>query len=315
LLLRRGAGDDLDGEVVSEVLLVVGGTGELGGRVVEVLRGQGHDVRCLVRAGSDDSRLRELGASVVRGDLTEPDSLAAACQGIETVVATATVIGRRLEGARRPSIREADEVGMASLVDAAESGGVRRFVYVSFAGVDAAIGTPLEHAKLATEQRLSRSSMRTVVVRPDAFQEIHLGPLGRFDMAAGKVAVFGRGDSKRRWVSTDDVAALLAAVAFEPEPPALIEFGGPEAISRNEAVAIAEALTHRRIKVQRMPRTVARLAIRLLNRPNDALASAFGGGLLQDLCEATWDDQPLRQRGIKPTSASDFLREQARQLH
>ena len=42
-----------------------------------------------------------------------------------------------------------------------------------------------------------------------------------------------------RWVSTDDAAALVAAVAVEPDPPAMVEFGGPEAISRNEAIAIA----------------------------------------------------------------------------
>ena len=66
------------------------------------------------------------------------------------------------------------------------------------------------------------------------------------------------------------------------------------------------------MKVQCMPRPIARLAIRLLDRRNDALASAVGAGLLEDLREATWDDQPLRQRGIIPKSVSDFLREQVR---
>ena len=168
--------------------------------------------------------------------------------------------------------------------------------------------------KIATEKRLLASTLRAVIVRPDAFQEIHLGPLGRFDVATGKVSVFGSGASRRRWVATEDVAALVANVAVEPDPPPILEFGGPEAISRNEAVAIAEGLTGRHFKVQRMPRPIARLAIRLLNRPNDALASAFGGGLLQDLVESTWDDGPLRERGITPRSASDFLRDQVDQL-
>jgi uncharacterized protein YbjT (DUF2867 family) len=269
--------------VAIDMLLVVGGTGELGGRIVERLRDRDIETRCLVRPTSSAEVLDELGASVVRGDLTNPASLTAACQGVETVVASATVIRRRLWGSRRPTIREVDEEGMAALIDAAESAGVRRFVYLSYAGVDAGLGTPLEHAKLATEQRLRRSAMRTVVIRPDAFQEIHLAPVGRFDMAAGKVAVFGRGDMRRRWVSTDDVAALV------------------------------ERLVGHKIKVQRMPRLVARLGIRLLNRRNDALASIFGTGLLQDV-EGTWDDGPLRERGIVPRPASDFLREQARNL-
>jgi len=293
------------------MILVVGATGDLGGRVVRRLRDQGHDVRCLVRSSSDDSELRDLGADVVHGDLTEPGSLAGACEGVTTVVATATAIARRLAGAAKPSIREVDEDGMAALVDAAESAGVERFVYLSFPGVDTPIGTPLERAKLATERRLDSSTMRPVIIRADAFQEIHLGPLARFDMAAGKVEVIGKGDSRRRWISTEDVAALVAAVTVEADPGRIITVGGPEAISKNEAAKVAEAITGRRMKVKHMPRPVARLVIRLLNRRNDALASALGAGLLEDVLPADWDDAPLRERGIEPTSASNFLRQQA----
>lgn len=292
------------------MFLIVGATGELGGRVVRLLRADGHEVRCLVRAGTDDAGLREVGASVVRGDLTDPPSLRAACEGVDTVIATAAAIARILAGARTPTIRETDEIGMLALVDAAESAGVQRFVYISFPP-EGAIGTPTERAKLAVEKRLGTSSMRTVILRSDAFQEIHLAPLGRFDMAAGKVSVVGKGDTRRRWIATDDVAALTAAVAVEPDPPAILTFGGPEAMSKNEAIALAEQLTNRRMKVQRMPRTVARLAIRVLAKRYDALATAFGAGLQQDTVEATWDDAPLRERGITTRSASDFLRQQA----
>jgi uncharacterized protein YbjT (DUF2867 family) len=295
------------------VFLVVGATGELGGRIVRILRADAHDVRCLVRPVSDDAGLREVGASMVRGDLTDPPSLRAACEGVDTVIATAAAIARILAGARTPTIRETDEIGMLALVEAAESAGVRRFVYISFPA-EHAIGTPMERAKLAVEKRLGTSSMRTVILRSDGFQEIHLAPIGRFDMAAGKVSVIGRGDTRRRWIATDDVAALMAAVAVEPDPPAILTFGGPEAMSKNEAIALAEQLTHRRMKVQRMPRLVARLAIRVLAKRHDALATAFGAGLHQDTVEATWDDAPLHERGITPRSASDFLREQARAM-
>jgi uncharacterized protein YbjT (DUF2867 family) len=295
------------------MILVVGGTGDLGGRVVRILSEQGHDVRCLVRRTSEDSVVRALGVEVVRGDLTEPDSLAAACEGVTTVVATATVIARRLTGVDVPTIRQADEEGMASLIAAAESAGSRRFVYMSFPGVDKSIGTPLERAKLATEERLRGSSLQRVVIRSDAFQEIHFGAAARFDVAAGKIAIIGRGDTKRRWVSTGDIAALVASVAVEPDPPSLITVGGPEAITKNEAVTLVQEVTGRRMKVQHMPRLVARVAIRVLNKRNDALASAFGAGLLQDIRPADWDDQALRQRGITPTSASDYLREEVGQ--
>ena len=192
--------------------------------------------------------------------------------------------------------------------------GVEHFIYVSYAGADAGLGFPLERAKIAIEKQLRASSMRETILRPDAFQEIHLGPLGKFDMHKGKVAVFGKGDTRRRWVSTDDVATLIAVVAAEQSAPSTIEFGGPEAISRNQAIAVAEQLTGRQMKRRSMPRAFARLGMRVMDRPNPAMASVFGTGLLLDMTEAHWDDAPLRERGIEPRSATEFLREQTRSL-
>ncbi len=252
------------------------------------------------------------GVDVVVGDLTDPASLRAACEGVETVVATATAIGRRLAGAGGPTIREVDELGMLGLVDAAEGAGVTRFVYVSFAGIDSSIGSPIDRAKQAVEQRLGASRMRRVIIRPDAFQDVHLTPLARFDMARGKVAVFGSGKVPQRWVSVDDAAALIAALSVEPDPPGLVEFGGPEALSRTGAIAVAERATGRRMKVQRMPIWAARLGMRLLARRNDALASLFGLGVLQDRLQVRWDETPLTTRGISPRSATEFIETQAR---
>ncbi len=293
------------------MILVVGGTGLLGTRVVDLLVKAGQPVRCLVRPGTRDEGLRNWGVEVVRGDLTDHASLPAACAGIETVVTTATVIGRRLDGAaQQPSIREVDEVGMAALIAAAEAAGVKRFVYVSFAGVQDSPSSPLSRAKLKTEQLLAASSLRSVIVRPDAFQEIHLGPSGRFDMAAGKVLVVGKGDTKRQYVAVEDVARLIATVALEPDPPEMIEFGGPDPITRNEAIAVAERLTGRKIRRQRIPAFVAKLGVRVLEKRNDALASVFASGLQQDM-PGDWSEAPLRDRGITPRTPTRWLEQQA----
>lgn len=294
------------------MILLVGATGDLGGRVARRLCSAGQEVRCLLRQNTDGAHLQAIGAEIVRGDLIEPATLAPACKGVDTVIATATAMSRRLQGSSQGSIRDVDEVGMEHLIDAAEAAGVGRFVYLSFAGIEIAVGTPLRHAKLAIERRLASSGMKAVIVRPDAFQEVHLSPTGRFDMAAGKVSVIGKGNTRTRWVATDDVAALLCAVALEADPPRLVEFGGPEPLSKNEACVMAGELMHRPMKVQHMPRLLARLAVRVLSRSKDGLASALGAGLTADLNRPTWDDKPLRRRGIDPRPVSVFLREQAR---
>jgi len=293
------------------MILVAGATGELGGRVVRLLLERGESVRCLVRAATDTSALEALGAEIARGDLVDRASLDRACAGIQTAICTASAIGRLLGGAGGPSLDEVDDTGVGNLVAAAEEAGVARFVYMSYTGVALGLGFPLERAKAANEERLRRSSLRAVIVRPDAFQEVHLAPVGQFDIAACKVGVLGRGDTKRRWVATDDVAALVAALALEPDPPAVVEVGGPEALSRNEAVELVQRVTGRKLKVRRMPRPLVRLALRVLPKRKAALASVFGLGLMMDLQEPSCDAGAFAERQIEPKPAGDYLREQA----
>ena len=293
------------------MILVVGGTGDLGGRVVRQLLDHGQQMRALVRPGTSAAELESAGVDVVQGDLVQHGSLPAAVDGVDVVVATATAIGRRLAGAKTPKMRDVDEVGMCALVDAADRAGVPRFVYVSYARRGDGLGTPLERTKAAVERRLAGSSMRAVVVCPDAFQEVHLAPIGRFDVVRRKVAVVGKGDTKRRWVATEDVAALVSAVAVEDDPPGVVEVGGPEALTRNEAIGVAERATGERIKVQRMPLGAARLLVRVLGDRQDALASVFGTGVMMDTTPADWDDEPLRARGIAGRSATEWIESQA----
>jgi uncharacterized protein YbjT (DUF2867 family) len=280
--------------------LVVGATGELGGSVVRHLHEHGATVRALVRPSSGAEAFEALGVEVVRGDLLDPASLAVACRDVRTVVCTATAIARLLAGGDGPSLLEVDDRGVGNLIAAAETAGVERFVYVSYLGVDAGLGFPLERAKAANEDRLRRARLREVIVRPDAFQDVHLAPLGRFDVVGGKVEILGRGNSRRRWVACDDVAALVAALAVEDDPPRLVEVGGPDALSKNEAADLAQAIGGGSIKRRHMPRVAARLGSRLLARKKPELATVFGLGVLMDLHETHADDVALRDRGIEP---------------
>ena len=129
--------------------LVVGATGNVGGAVCELLRSQDRPVRAMVRETSDPqrvSRLEEVGAEVVRGELRDPGSLARACEGVATVVSGATTIG----SLGTDPISAVDRDGQLSLVDAARSAGVEHFVYVSYTRhVDT--DDPLTQAKRAVE--------------------------------------------------------------------------------------------------------------------------------------------------------------------
>ena len=71
------------------VILVVGATGYLGGIITRSLLQQSHAVRITLRPNSNHSDLIGLGAEAAHADLKDPDSLSAACKGIDVVITTA----------------------------------------------------------------------------------------------------------------------------------------------------------------------------------------------------------------------------------
>ena len=76
-------------------VLVTGATGFVGSHVAEALVRRGDTVRALVRAGADTAFLEMLGVAIVRGDLTEPESLKSAVEGIDVVVHCGAKVGDR----------------------------------------------------------------------------------------------------------------------------------------------------------------------------------------------------------------------------
>ena len=63
---------------------VLGGTGVTGSQVVAALKAKGADFTCIVR--DPDAAKAKLGdVNIVRGDLSEPDSLDTALEGVDTL--------------------------------------------------------------------------------------------------------------------------------------------------------------------------------------------------------------------------------------
>jgi nucleoside-diphosphate-sugar epimerase len=64
---------------------VTGGTGFVGKRVVRQLMERGYDVTCLVRSPEQATHLREMGVTLVPGDVTNRDSMRAGMTGADVV--------------------------------------------------------------------------------------------------------------------------------------------------------------------------------------------------------------------------------------
>lgn len=293
------------------MILLVGGTGNLGGRIARHLAAHNLPFRALVRPTTDSGELQELAAEIVRGDLRESDGLKPALDGIETVISSAHSLDRTMSGRANGSIRSVDREGYRNLVTLASAAGVQRFVVVSFPGAILASHTPFAEAKLSTERLLRDSTMREVIVRPDAYQEIWLSAARGFDWPSGSVTIFGSGEGRASYVGMDDVAEAIVRLALHPDPPRTVDLGGPESMSGNEIVTAFERALGRPLRQRRVPGPVMRLASVVLRPFHPALASVMGMGVASDLRNATPDDRALRDLGIDARSVSTYIEQQA----
>lgn len=196
-------------------VLVVGATGNLGGRVVEHLLSRGQRVRALVRPGTDATRLERAGVEVVRGDLTLRASLDVAVGGVRAVVTTAAgYTGRR----RGDSLETVDLQGNRNLVEAAAASRVPRFVFTSILKCDQAPAVPHFRAKKLIEDLLESKGVPFVALRPGAFI---VPPGAGWDLWSdglrrGRLRSFGPRNVPWTWVHIDDVARALSLAVDAP---------------------------------------------------------------------------------------------------
>lgn len=114
-------------------VLVTGGAGFVGANLVAELLKRGHFVRAFDRAPSQLPAHERL--EVLQGDICDPDTVAAAVTGIDTIVHTAAIIdlmgGASVTEEYRKRSFDVNVGGTKNLVHAARAAGVQRFVYTA----------------------------------------------------------------------------------------------------------------------------------------------------------------------------------------
>jgi NADH dehydrogenase len=217
------------------VILVTGGTGFIGPKVVHELRAGERDVRCLVRDRRRGSKLAAWGCELAEGDVTDAASLRAAMRGCDTVVHLVAII----TGPRRDFERIMEQ-GTRDLVAAAREEGVRRFVLMSALGTTEQTRelTPYFHAKWEMEQAVKASGLEHVIFRPSFVFGRDGGVLPTFKRLARLTPVtpiVGSGEQRIQPIWVEDVAAYFAAAVDKPEAAnRTFEIGGPDIVTWNE---------------------------------------------------------------------------------
>jgi len=251
------------------VILVTGGTGFVGPRVVHALRERDRPVRALVRdpSGRSATTLAAWGAELVQGDMTDREGLRRAVEGAEVVVHLVAI-----RQGKEEQFRQVMEDGTRDLVVAAQEGGVRRFVLMSALGTSDETKdlVPYYHAKWVQEQTVRASGLEHVIFRPSFVFARDGGILPTFRKLAKLTPVtpiIGSGHQRIQPIWIEDIGAYFAQSVDSAEAAnRTFELGGPDVVSWNEFwQQLKRALGQRRPSIH-VPTRVMRVNALLTER-------------------------------------------------
>jgi len=199
------------------MILVSGGVGVMGARLVKDLAAAGHRVRALTLPGDPYvGRLAGVDAEIVFGDITRPETLTQAFEGVTTVFHLAGVIL-----SNDPTIfRRVNTEGTRNMVEAARNAGAGHFVFVSSTSAIDPI-SEYAHSKAAAEEIVRASGMAWTIVRPTLVYEREGGLefLGFLQslLKYPVVPFVGKGLALKNPVHVDDMGRGLLAIAGNPK--------------------------------------------------------------------------------------------------
>lgn len=272
--------------------LVTGATGYIGGHLAAMLVDQGQTVRALARKPDKlrDGPWRDK-AEVVRGDLSDPDSLAAAFEDVDVMYYLVHSMGTSSDFVRE------EERSARNVAEAAEKAGVRRIVYLSGLHPTGELSRHLR-SRNAVGEILMECGVETVVLQAG----IVIGSgSASFEMVrhlTDRLPVM----TTPKWVrnkiqpiAIDDVLHYLAAAADAPVPKSRTwDIGGPDVLEYADAMQIyAEEAGLRRRFIVALPLLTPSIASWWVG-----LVTPIPSGLARPLVESLEHDAVMAEHDI-----------------
>ncbi|MGH6614840.1 NAD-dependent epimerase/dehydratase family protein [Sphingomonas sp.] len=238
------------------VIAITGGTGFVGGTLIDLALAAGHQVRALARR---DQPARD-GLTWIAGSLEDTDALAALAAGADAVVHVAGVVN----AATPDDFARGNVEGTANMLAAASSLGVRRFVHVSSLSAREPQLSVYGHSKERAEAAVLESDLDWTIVRPPAvYGPGDMDMRDMFRMAKRGIALLPP-PGKISLIEVSDLARLLLAlVSHDPGRIILEADDGAEDGWTHDAFARAiGAAVGQRVLSLALPKALLSLAAR-----------------------------------------------------
>jgi uncharacterized protein YbjT (DUF2867 family) len=259
-------------------VLVAGATGYLGGFVVRELARRGCFVRALARSPEKLDSIKDELDEVVAGEVTQPNTLAGICDGIDVVFSSVGITKQK----GKLTFKDVDYQGNLNLLREARKAGVRKFIYVSvYNGPELLhLGIVKAHEDFVAE--LAASGLDYAVVRPTGY----FSDMGEYLKMAqsGRVWLVGSGENRMNPIHGADLA--VACVDAMEGTRREIEVGGPETFTYRQIAELALTAAGKRGRVSSVPLFVIRASVALLklvSRHNGELLAFFATMMTRDM--------------------------------
>jgi NADH dehydrogenase len=232
-------------------VIVLGGTGFLGRRVVRKLQERGRTVRVATRFPETDARTADdwgCGARLVRVDIRDHDTLTHA---LEAATAVVNCVGLYVETPAE-SFRDVHVEGARAVAEVARAQGLERLVHISGIGTDPRSPSAYIRARAEGEEQVRHVFPAATILRPSAMfsrDGEFFGPLETIVRRLPVVPMFGDGSTRLQPVHVGDVAEAICRVLESGKAVGTVfELGGPETFTYREILErLARRIGRRRL--------------------------------------------------------------------
>jgi uncharacterized protein YbjT (DUF2867 family) len=236
-------------------VLVTGGTGFVGRYVVRELWARGHEVRCLVRPGSEGKLLGASGLYFAPGDVLDRDAVASAMDGCDAAINLVGII-REFPG-RGVTFERVHVQATENVVNAARDAGAKRFLQMSALGARPGPGAPYHLTNFRADEIVQKSGIPYTIFRPSVIygpEDQSLNLFAKQIKMLRLVPVIGDGFYKMQPVPVWTVAQAFALALELPQTENRIyEVGGPEPLTFNAIIdTLALVLGRKVLKIHLM---------------------------------------------------------------